>query len=103
AGPDQSGIILGSAVTLTGAASADPDASALSYRWAFLKKPSGSSSTLSSTSSVTPSFTADKEGMYIAQLIVNDTNTDSSPPDTVVIDVLPNRAPTAAAQSVNTD
>jgi len=102
AGPDQSGIVLGSTVNLNGGSSFDPDASPLSYHWSMLARPAGSSAALSSASVSNPSFTGDVGGTYVLQLIVNDGGIDSAP-DTVVVNVFPNRAPTATAQTVATD
>lgn len=97
AGDDQS-VTTGATVTLDGSASSDADGDSLSYTWTFSSVPSGSTATLSS-SSVTASFTADIEGIYVASLTVND-GKDNSSADTVTITATTNNtAPTADAGS----
>ena len=44
-------------------------------------------------SSVTPTFVADVVGAYVAQLIVNDTVTNSTPPDVMITAIAPNQPP----------
>ena len=95
AGPNQN-VNVGASVQLTGAASSDVDGDPLTYKWTLPTKPSGSAAVLSSTSIVNPTFTADKPGTYVAQLIVNDSKTDSSPV-TVTISTNAVLAPTANA------
>ena len=83
AGPGQS-VALSATVQLNGSASSDPDGNPLTYRWSILSKPNGSSAVLSNANIVNPTFTADRPGDYVAQLIVNDGSTNSAP-DTVAI------------------
>src|SRR5690554_3623769 len=83
AGTDQN-IATGSVVTLNGAASSDADGDTLSYQWSLTSVPSGSAAALSNATGASPTFTADTDGSYIAQLIVND-GTENSAPDTVTI------------------
>ncbi len=83
AGPDQT-VSVGSLVSLTGLASSDPEGSALTYFWSLTTRPAGSTAVLSSPTSATPTFTADRPGTYVAQLVVNDGSLNS-PPDTVTI------------------
>lgn len=77
AGSDQM-VETGSNVNLDGTASSDEDGDALTYSWLFASIPSGSSVSLSSSRSSSPSFTADADGTYVVQLTVNDSTTDSS-------------------------
>ena len=74
----------GATVALDGSGSSDPDGDSLTYSWSFVGKPGGSSATLSSSTAVNPTFTADVSGTYTLQLIVNDGSVNSAP-DTVVI------------------
>jgi RHS repeat-associated protein len=83
AGPDQL-VDAGALVQLDGSGSTDAQAEAITYRWALISKPPGSTATLSSTTAINPTFTADVSGTYVAQLIVSDPRVDSLP-DTVVI------------------
>jgi hypothetical protein len=78
AGPNQT-VAAGALVQLNGAGSTDVDGNALTYRWSLITTPSGSSAAISNTTGVNPTFTADKPGIYVAQLIVNDGKVDSSP------------------------
>ncbi len=94
AGPTQT-VPLNSAVQLNGSGSTDPNHLALTYLWSFLSVPTGSTASLSSTTAINPTFTADKQGTYVVQLIVND-GTFSSTPSTVSIDV---PAPTPVANA----
>jgi len=67
----------------------------LGFFWALTQRPAGSGAVLTGASSQTPWFSADRPGVYIAQLIVNDGSVDSAP-DTVTI-TTGNTAPVANA------
>jgi hypothetical protein len=71
AGPDQN-VSIASSVYLDGSASSDANGDLLSYTWTITSKPNGSSASLSSSSVVNPSFTADKAGTYVLSLKVSD-------------------------------
>jgi hypothetical protein len=79
AGPDLGSIISGTVITLSGSASTDSNGDPLTYSWTFLSKPAGSAAVLKNPTSVTPSFTVDRSGDYVVQLIVNDGAVDSAP------------------------
>ena len=83
AGPDQT-VYVGDLVYLDSSKSSDVDGDLLSYRWSFFSVPTGSSVPLLNPTSVKASFTVDKPGTYIVQLIVNDGMMDSLP-DAVTI------------------
>jgi hypothetical protein len=102
AGPDQSVSTL-APVTLDGSGSSDPDGDTpLTYQWA---QTSGPTVTLSSPTTVAPTFTAPNDPAALTfSLTVTDSRGLASVPDTVVITVA-NQPPAASAgpdQSVNT-
>jgi len=76
----------GSLVVLDGSASSDPDGDTLTHRWSLLSQPQDSSAALNNSTIIAPEFVADKEGLYVVQLIVNDGLLDSLA-DTVTIEV----------------
>ena len=94
AGADQSAVA-GQHVALDGSASSDPDGTPITFEWALTTKPAGSSAVLQNALSSAPWFIADRDGVYVAQLIVND-GALSSDPDTISISTT-NAAPTANA------
>ena len=104
AGPLQN-ILVASLVALDGSASRDVNGDPLTYRWSLTFKPAGSVAALSSTSSARPTFTADVAGTYVATLIVNDGQIDSTSATVTVTATIANAAPVAnagTAQNVTT-
>lgn len=93
-GSDQT-VKLNALVTLDGTRSTDADGDPLTYRWSFVSIPNGSSAALTQQQSPNSSFTTDKPGQYVVELIVNDGQVDSTP-DQVVIST-ENSAPIADA------
>src|ERR1035437_5374708 len=71
-------VATGALVTLDGSASSDANRDALSYLWTLTTKPAGSNATLSSPTSVQPTFIADVAGTYSASLVVNNGKLNSS-------------------------
>lgn len=88
AGNDQY-VMKASTVVLDGTGSFDADLATLTYDWSLLSKPEGSNASLSDITLDKPTFIADYDGSYVAQLIVND-GTNSSIPDTVTITAISN-------------
>ena len=93
AGPNQT-VTVGTLVQLTGAGSTDVDGNPLTFKWSFNSVPSGSTASLSSVTAVNPTFTADRAGTYVVQLIVNDGQVDSQPA-TVTVTTNAQQAPVA--------
>ncbi|TQV76944.1 PKD domain-containing protein [Aliikangiella marina] len=98
AGPNQS-IETNNLVTLDGSGSNDADGDSLTYRWSFASVPNGSSIALFNATTVNPTFTPDRAGSYVVQLIVNDGQVDSDAAIVVVDAIEPNNAPVANAGS----
>lgn len=110
AGPDQSGNA-GDTITLDGAQSYDVDGDALSYLWALTAQPAGSAITLGcDPASPICTFEPQTAGDYLAQLIVQETDTPdklASPPDTASIAITasgggPNAPPVFTSAPVTT-
>ncbi|MBU2591893.1 MAG: PKD domain-containing protein [Patescibacteria group bacterium] len=78
AGPDQSVIVIG-IIQLDGTQSYDPDGDPIAYWWTFVSVPNGSNASLVGANTATPTFAADVQGNYVAQLVVSDPWTQSSP------------------------
>lgn len=70
-------VVLGP-VTLDGSASSDANGDTLSFSWVLISKPTTSAATLSSSTSVKPTFVTDLVGTYVVGLIVNDGKVDSA-------------------------
>ncbi|MCB1905459.1 MAG: IPT/TIG domain-containing protein [Gammaproteobacteria bacterium] len=77
AGPDQTAT-LGTRVSLDGSGSSDVDGQVLTYNW-VLAVPTGSAAILDDPQSVTPAFTIDLPGNYVATLKVSDGQVESAP------------------------
>ena len=82
-GPDQVAVVSAN-VQLDGSKSIAANGGPLTYRWALITRPSGSSATLAGPTAVNPTFTVGKAGIYTAQLIVNDGQSDSAPSIVVI-------------------
>lgn len=88
---------VGQAITLNGNGSKDPENQPITYKWTLTSKPTDSAVYFDNAQTSTPMLSNTRAGTYVAQLIVNDGVSDSSP-STVTIDVVstlsaPPRAP----------
>ncbi len=99
AGPSQN-VALGVTVTLDGSGSSDSNHAALKYKWSLLNIPTGSTAALTGATTVNPTFVADLQGTYVAQLIVNDGIQDSLP-STVTITAAPANSIVLAPDPLN--
>ncbi|MFZ4651475.1 MAG: PKD domain-containing protein [Rubrivivax sp.] len=95
AGPAQN-VVTGRSVTLDGTGSTDANGDTLAYAWALTTRPAGSAATLSSASAAQPTFTADRDGVYVATLVVTDGKLSSNPA-TVTITAGPANVPPVAS------
>lgn len=84
----------GAYVFLNGAGSSDANGDPLTYQWAFVSRPSGSTAVLSSTTVSAPYFVADTVGNYALSLAVSDGKTSSS--DTVNVTAIFNIIPSSS-------
>ncbi len=87
AGLDQT-VAVHDALQLDSSGSSDADGDNLTYRWAILSAPTGSTAKLSDTAVAQPTLVADVPGLYVIQLIVNDGTVDSNP-STATVTVAP--------------
>jgi hypothetical protein len=87
-------------VTLDGSRSTDKESDSLNltYKWTMTEKPGGSNATLSSASSVRPTFIADVTGVYRISLVVSDGKLSSvNDASVTVVASITNSAPVADA------
>src|SRR5690606_3559701 len=84
AGEDRAGI-LDNELQLVVSASTAAVVVDLPYQWGVVDAPDGSIAGLVDATSVAPSFTPDRRGLYVIELVVNDGRI-SSDPDTMTID-----------------
>ncbi|GAB3680213.1 PKD domain-containing protein [Salinisphaera aquimarina] len=77
-------VVTGTTVTLDGSQSSTTGDGQLSYDWRLVSKPSGSDAVLTRAQAATPSFTADADGAYVAQLVLG-SGAQESPADQVTI------------------
>ena len=90
-------VTAGTTVSLDGSGSSDADGNPLTYLWSFVSSPSGSSPTLNGSTTVRPTFLADRAGQYIIQLIVNDGTANSTAARVTITTTPGNTAPVANA------
>ncbi len=96
AGADQN-VVPGSLVILDGSGSSDADEDGLAFSWTLQSAPENSGAVLDDETAVSPSFTADLEGTYVAALVVTDGLEDSAPDSVTITAATPNSVPVADA------
>ncbi|MBU0484275.1 MAG: right-handed parallel beta-helix repeat-containing protein [Proteobacteria bacterium] len=99
AGADQT-VAVGATVGLDGSASSDGDNDPITYLWTMTSQPATSLAQLSDPTTANPSFTADQDGIYIIELIVND-GLFSSPADSITITAEISGGGTTATNIIN--
>ena len=96
AGADMN-VATGSLVMLDGSSSSDADEDTLLFSWRFISIPDGSTAALTDHTTAWPAFTADMDGTYLLELMVNDGLLDSAPSRLTVTAETENSAPVADA------
>ncbi|NVJ62482.1 MAG: tandem-95 repeat protein, partial [Gammaproteobacteria bacterium] len=96
AGVDQT-VEKGTNVSLDGSRSSDPDGDSLTYAWSLITTPDGSTAVLENSNRVNPTFTANAEGTYVAQLTVTDPSGASASDSVNIEATAANSAPIANA------
>ncbi|HKS55940.1 MAG TPA: PKD domain-containing protein, partial [Steroidobacteraceae bacterium] len=90
----------GTTVALDGTASSDRDGDALGFDWSLLSHPDGSDASIDDANGTKATFTADKPGVYVTQLVVNDGHTNSEPASATI--TATNSGPIATDDSATT-
>lgn len=90
-------VAMGETVTLNGGSSYDTDGDTLTYQWAMISIPAGSTAVLLGDALSTPSFVPDVTGTYRIGLKVNDGIEDSAQNTVTVTATVGNTAPLAKA------
>lgn len=83
AGAPQS-VLIGSTVTLDGSATSDANNDALTYTWSILQTPTGSTTSLASTTAVKTSFVPERAGQYVITLVASDGKSVSAVASTTI-------------------
>ncbi len=65
-------VLFGDQVVLDGSESSDPEGEPLTYQWAVIKSPNGSSATLGDPTAESTAFNPDRLGDYVIELEVDD-------------------------------
>ena len=98
AGTNQS-VVLGT-ITLDGSTSSDANGDIITYKWSLISKPTSSTASLTGDTTAKPTFVADRAGIYVASLVVNDGKLESTVVTTTVTASSANVAPVANAGTV---
>ena len=95
-------VLAGSTVQLDGTASSDPENETLIYSWKLVRTPSYSTAALTTPSPSMPSFVAEREGLYVVELIVSDGENLSEPEYVAITAATPAGSAALAAQPFST-
>ncbi|PWB63199.1 MAG: hypothetical protein C3F16_05490 [Betaproteobacteria bacterium] len=95
---------LGSPIALSGARSSDVGGTVASYAWSAVTRPAGAAAFASPVTSSSPSFsfTPDRVGLWVVQLVVTDSSGNASTPALLSITVPDTIAPTAVLDGPTT-
>jgi hypothetical protein len=77
AGPDRT-VPQGTLVRLDGRGAEDARGDGLTFSWRFLEKPAGSLTVLVGARTALPIFLADRDGLYVVELVVSDGRRESA-------------------------
>jgi len=86
AGDNQS-VLEGDTVVLDGSGSADANGDAVAYRWSIVSLPAGSAAALSDPLARTCTFVADRPGLFVVSLTVDDGFASSAPSNVEILAV----------------
>lgn len=78
AGSDRE-VLVGDVVVLDASGSSDPNADSLVYQWSLSARPAGSTAELLNPNDVNASFVPDVDGLYVVELVVDDSRLASEP------------------------
>lgn len=82
-------VTVGTIATLNGGSSSDANGDVITYVWTITSKPVGSMATIASSTSATPTFVPDIQGVYLISLTVNDGIADSIASSVTVTATMP--------------
>ncbi|WP_283401515.1 PKD domain-containing protein [Aliiroseovarius halocynthiae] len=86
-------VFVGDTASIDGTGSYDPENNALNYKWTLVSQPAGSSAAIADRFAPAFSFTPDRRGDYVFELVVSDYELESIP--AIVTVTAPNRLPVA--------
>ncbi|MGC3987371.1 MAG: PKD domain-containing protein [Pseudorhodoferax sp.] len=99
AAADQTRVPVGTLVTLDGSASSVAGGGSITYQWALAGKPTDSTAALSDAAAAKPSFTPDRPGEYVADLVVQSGSASSMHVRLTIVATNPDPVAVIAAQA----
>ncbi len=92
-------VLVGTAVTLDGTFSVDPNGDPLTYSWQVINRPASSSAVPNTSTSAKPTFVPDVPGIYLIGLTVNDGKLNSAQATSTITASLTNLTITSSSYS----